>query len=133
LFGGGEMKTEAQELVGLSGFYSRIKSPQAREAFCLLLGYASCLNGYEVKIKPQGELMSVGIYQDHVCPFAFTVNERWLLFYFRKSAVLSKRYSDAELRRAFDSYKVAQDDEWTVRLRSVDDVRRLIPILALSL
>jgi hypothetical protein len=127
------MKTEDPELEGLAGFYSRIKSPQAQEAFCLLVGYASCLSGYEVKIKPQGELMSVGIYKADICPFAFTVNERWLLFYFRKPTVLSKRYSDTEIRRAFDTYKVAQIDEWTVRLRSVDDVRRLIPILALRL
>jgi hypothetical protein len=127
------MKTEEQELVGFSGFYSRIKSPQAQEAFCFLLGYASCLNGHEVKIKRQGEVMSVGIYKGDVCPFAFITNDHWLLFYFRKSAVRSKRYSESDLRRAFDTYKVAQDDEWTVRLRSIDDVRRLIPILALQL
>jgi len=44
------MKTEVLELAGLAGFYSKIKSPQAQEAFCFLLGYASCLNGYVVKM-----------------------------------------------------------------------------------
>jgi hypothetical protein len=127
------MKSEAQELAGLSGFYRRINSPQAQEAFYFLLGFASCLNGYEVKIKPQGEVMSIGVYQGDTCPFAFIANNHWLLFYFRKSAVTSKKYTDSVLRSAFDSFKVAQDDEWTVRLRSVDDVRRLISILALPL
>lgn len=125
------MKPELQELVGFARFYSRIKSPQTQEAFCLLLGYASCMSGYAVRIKPQGELMAVGIYAGDTCPFAFTVNDQWLLFYFRRPAVLSKSYSDSELRREFDSFKAPQDDEWTVKLRSIDDVRKLIPILAL--
>ena len=123
------MKSEMQELKGFARFYNRIKSPQTQEAFCLLLGYASCMSRYEVRIKPQGELMSVGIYAEDACPFAFTVNDQWLLFYFRRPAVLSKSYSDSELQREFDSFKAPQDDEWTVKLRSIDDVRKLIPYL----
>jgi hypothetical protein len=127
------MKSEVQELEGLARYFSRFKSPQAQEAFCLLLGYASCLNGCEVKIKPQGKLMSVGIYLGKSCPFAFTANDHWVLFYFRKPAVQSKKYSDAVLGEAFDTFKAVQDDEWTLKLRSIDDVRRLIPLLVMPL
>ncbi|MNR42461.1 hypothetical protein D3C85_1609800 [compost metagenome] len=77
--------------------------------------------------------MSVGVYKGKSCPFAFTANDHWVLFYFRKPAVQSKQYSDVVLGDAFDTFKAVQDEEWTLKLRSIDDVRRLIPLLVMPL
>jgi hypothetical protein len=48
-----------------------------------------------------------------------------LLFYFRPPAVRSGIYSRPELEGDFDSFLETPAGEWTVKLRSIDDVRRL--------
>ena len=62
-------------------------------------------------------------------PYSFTINQRWLLFYFRLREVRSSREG---VRPDFvDSFHSNTKGEWTVKLRTVDDVRRLTAHVAL--
>jgi hypothetical protein len=65
-------------------------------------------------------------------PFAFIPNREWVLFYFRLPAVRSGQYDLDVVKSTFDGVRVNGTGEWTVKLRSIADVRRLWTLLQLK-
>jgi hypothetical protein len=112
-----------------------IETEGTRDAFLYLVGLAACVTGYTCFPKPKGvvrafRFMLAGNEEEQ--PFAFIPNQEWLLFYFRLPAVRSGRYSFDTLREAFDSANENEAGEWTVKLRSISEVKRLWRILAVA-
>lgn len=58
-------------------------------------------------------------------PFSFIPAKEWSLFYFRRPAVRSSGFDEAGLRASFPDALLDSAGEWTVRIRSMEDVRRL--------
>ena len=100
-----------------------IEDQQARGAFRLLVDLAA--------LSPRLALSFKGVRKRTCClhdrserqPYSFIVNKSWLLFYFRLPEVRSGR---DRLKRDFDSFNVNSKGEWTVKLRTEDDVRHLL-------
>ena len=65
-------------------------------------------------------------------PFSFIPNKQWLLFYFRAPAVRSGRYCLKDLQQQFDSASKNTCGQWTVKLRSISDAKRLWQFLDLQ-
>lgn len=115
--------------------YASIESPQVREAFCMLVGTIAAMRWHNCAPKPQGELKrSIGIFSvaDGTCPFSFVATHNWLLFYFRLPAFKGVHCSLKTLHAEFGEVNDKVDGEWTIKLRSVDDVRRLLHIIDIS-
>jgi hypothetical protein len=103
-----------------------IESPQAREAFQYLVGIAATSTRFQCHIQWKGEVRDFRFHDDSgEQPLSFITNQQWLLFYFRPPAVRSGEYSRESIARDFDSFKVNTKGEWMVKLRSIDDVKRL--------
>lgn len=108
-----------------------IEAQETRDAFVYLVGLSACLREWACHPERKGEVrdfrfMHGGTEQ----PFAFIVNKKSLLFYFRAPATRSGRYRFEELQAAFEETKQVRD-EWTVRLVSIADVQRLWRFLSL--
>ena len=129
------MITDARDAEKYVECYSSIESPQAREAFCMLAGAICAMNGHDCAPKPQSDsTRSIGIFSvaDGDCPFSFVAYHNWLLFYFRLPAFKAGHCSVKTLCAEFGEVNDKVDGEWTIKLRSVDDVRRLLRIINIS-
>lgn len=111
-----------------------IKVPQVKEAFALMVGLASALRDYDCYPVQKGPVSDFRYYRKEGAAqdFAFIINQKWLLFYFRAPATRLEGYSLAMLKERFDSATENAGGEWTVRLRDIEDVRRLWSLLSLS-
>lgn len=133
--GANKMITDARDAAKYVECYSSIESPQVREAFCMLVGAISAMKGHSCAPKPQGDLTrSIGIFSvsGGDWPFSFVSYHNWLLFYFRLPAFKTEHHSVKTLSAEFGEVNDKTDGEWTIKLRSVDDVRRLLRIINIS-
>lgn len=129
------MITDARDAAKYVECYGSIESPQVREAFCMLVGAISTMTGHNCAPRPQGELnrtIEVFSVSDSTCPFSFVANHNWLLFHFRLPAFKIVHYSLKTLSAEFGEVNDKIDGEWTIKLRSVDDVRRLLRMINIS-
>jgi len=108
----------------------------AKDAFVYITGYAACLSQY--KCHPQfkgknGPLRDFRLFNTlNEQPFSFIVNQKWLLFYFRSPSVLSRQYSFDLVKDALPSASINSREEWTIKIRTIGDVKTLINILGLQ-
>ncbi|RON08863.1 hypothetical protein BK659_16020 [Pseudomonas brassicacearum] len=126
------MITDARDAAKYVEYYSSIESPQVREAFCMLVGAISATKNYDCSPWTLGGLeRSIGIFSasDGSCPFSFVSNHNWLLFYFRLPSFKTEHHSLKALSVEFGEVNEKPDGERTIKLRSVDDVRRLLRII----
>ena len=113
---------------------SQIDAAETRDAFHYLVGRAASLESLTCHPQLKGvvrDFRFIDASSDEL-PFALIPNKRWLLFYFRVPAVRSARYVFADVKASFDSASENTRGEWTIKLRSVDDVRRLWSLLAIE-
>lgn len=109
---------------------------ETRDAFIYTVGFAACLSDY--KCHPQykgknGPLRDFRFYDsNNEMPFAFIINQQWLLFYFRAPAVRSNQYTFDYIRKVFPSAQINNGGEWTIKIRSISDVKTLIAILRIQ-
>ena len=107
---------------------AHIEAQQARAAFRLLVDVATSLPHLVLSFKKKGVLKTCRLHDraggPPRLPYSFIVNKGWVKFYFRFREARSGR--DA-LKRDFDSFEDGNSrGEWTVRLRTEDDVRLLL-------
>lgn len=129
------MITDARDAAKYVECYSSIESPQVREAFCMLVGAIAAMENYNCAPTSHGELKrSIGIFSvaDGSCPFNFVSYHNWLLFYFRLPAFKTEHHSLKSLAAEFGEVNEKTDGEWTIKLRSADDVRRLLRFINVS-
>lgn len=130
-----QMITDARDAEQYVECYSSIESQQVREAFCMLVGAICAMSNYDCAPMSQGELKrTIGIFSasDGSCPFSFVSNHNWLLFHFRLPSFKTEHHSIKALYAEFGEVNDKPDGEWTIKLRSVDDVRRLLRIINVS-
>jgi len=125
------MLGETKNSILLAEWLPRIDSPECQDAFRYLIGLAACLPNLACYPQLKGEVQDFRFFSENgEQRYAFIVNKQWLLFYFRLPTVRSGRHHLPDLRKAFDSVNVNAKGEWTVKLRSIDDVRRLWEIIS---
>jgi hypothetical protein len=103
-----------------------IQDADVKAAFLYLIGLAACSRRFRCNIQWKGEVRD---FRFHECsgeqPYSFITNQRWLLFYFRASAVRSDHKLRQTLSKVFDSFEENSAGEWTIKLRSISDVGKL--------
>ena len=116
-----------------SEWLASIEQAETREAFTYLVGLAACLGGYSCHPQKKGVVRDFRFLNaQEEQPFAFIINQKWLLFYFRLPAVQGRHYSLDQVKAAFDSATVTNTGEWTVKLQSIQDVKRLWSLLGFA-
>lgn len=112
---------------------AHVSEPETRDAFVYLVGFAATLKSLTCHAQFKGAVRDFRFYaSDKQQPFSFIINKKWLLFYFRQPSVRSGKYSLASLRQQFPSLKVNPRGEWTVRIASLQEARRLTSTLAIE-
>ena len=111
---------------------AHIQDLQARAAFRLLVDLAASSPRLVLSFRRKGVLKTCRLHDRTTgrakLPYSFIVNKSWVKFYFRLPEV---RFARDRLERDFDNF----DDnnsrgEWTVKLRTEKDVRRLLTHVA---
>jgi hypothetical protein len=108
---------------------SMVKS--ARAAFDTLVTFAIAMRGYDVEPAWQGEVR-IFKYVDTVSgerPFAFIVNRGDILFYIRAKGLPRVPGGFSALRERFRTAVENKRGEWTVRVASATDAKRLDNLL----
>ncbi|WP_018141537.1 hypothetical protein [Thioalkalivibrio sp. ALJ7] len=128
------MISEAKNADLIGKWLRHIQSEETEEAFVFLVGRSAALVGYECFPEAKGDVRDFRFYRDGTReqPFAFIVNRKWLLFYFRAPAVQGGAYGFKHLQAEFDSAAENTAGEWTVKIRSLCDAKRLWRLLALQ-
>lgn len=124
------MLTDTRNAELYADWLKAISHSQTQAAFQYIVGIAACLPGYQCQIQWKGEVRDFRFHDEGGAQeFSFIVNNCWILFYFRPPAVRSGQYSCKDLKNLFDSFAENSAREWTVKLRSIADVDRLIRLL----
>jgi hypothetical protein len=122
------MLTGAQNSELYSEWAAFIQSAQTREAFNFIVGLAASSKKFNCHIQWKGD--NVRDFRLHDAkgeqPYSFITNQQWLLFYFWPPAVRAGIPSRERLAQDFDSFNENPKGEWTVKIRSIDDVKRLL-------
>lgn len=127
------MLTDVKNAELYRDWHDFLEEPAARQAFLYLIGIAACSSRYSCHIQWKGEVRDFRFHDmGGEQPFAFITNKRWLLFYFRLPAVRSSTIDRAMLAADFDSFNENAAGEWTVKLRCVGDVDRLLRHVVLA-
>ena len=112
---------------------AHVQTPEARDAFVFLVGYAAMLRRYTCHVQRKGVVRDFRFKSaDGTLPFAFVVNRRWLLFYFRLPSLGPVGFSPKRILSSFPEAKMNRRGEWTIRLHDVEDVRVLLKLLSLE-
>ena len=124
------MLTDSKNAALYTEWHKSITDPQVQAAFHYIVGAAARLEEYQCHIQWKGKVRDFRFHDTGgEQPFSFITNNRWLLFYLRPPAIRSGTFSRNELENLFDSVAENSAGEWTVRLRSIPDVERLIRFL----
>ena len=110
-----------------------VQVPEVKDAFSFLVGSAATMRTLTCHAQFKGVVRDFRfLNQDNEQPFSFIVNRNWLLFYFRAPSVRSAKYAFAELKNQFIESNENNRGEWTVRLRTVDDARKLVKFIGVQ-
>ena len=110
-----------------------IRSMEVKQAFISIVGLSACLKTYRCYPQRKGSVRDFRFMdENNEQAFAFIVNQRSLLFYFRKSVVRSDRYNFETIRSALPSCKQNSRGEWTVRISTLQDMTDLFLLLKLN-
>ncbi|MCY4440620.1 MAG: hypothetical protein OXE53_10495 [Deltaproteobacteria bacterium] len=107
---------------------AHIEEQPARAAFRLLVAIATSLPHLVLSFRKKGVLKTCRLHDRSGrrprLPYSFIVNRSWIKFYFR---FREARAGKDALKRDFDSFEDGNSKgEWTVRLRTEEDVRLLL-------
>lgn len=122
------------QLAGIEGadlypeWEAHIEDQRARAAFRLLVECATSLPHLVLSFRKKGVLKTCRIHDRSErrprLPYSFIINRSWIKFYFRFRGA---RAGKDALKRDFDSFEDGNSKgEWTVRLRTEEDVRLLL-------
>lgn len=110
-----------------------IQSEQTRDAFRYFVGLASELEEYICYPEWHGKYRDFRFFDSHgEQPFAFGLAKSWLLFYFRPPAIRTNRYNFQDIRNEFDTAEQKDPEKWTVKLKSIEDVRKIWKLLKID-
>jgi hypothetical protein len=107
-------------------YYEILRTPEAKHAFLYVIGWASTLKGYDCYPGSHGHIKDFRFLRNDDCYFAFIPNQKWMLFYFRKPCLCLPKFSRDEIIGRFPCAKENKSGEFTVRLKNMSDVMRLV-------
>ncbi len=129
------MITRAPNSILYTQWAAYIRAPHALDAYRFLVGIAAASTQFDCSCQWKGQVREFTFSRDGETPYAFITNQRWLLFYFRAPAV-KKGGLELKGRLARDFCSFHDDpnrgNEWTVKLRSICDVTRLLTYIDLT-
>lgn len=105
-----------------------IPDGQVRYAFRYLVEIACSLQDFYCQIVENDAETSFCLTENSTgqTPFGFSANSDWLLFTFREAAIRSTSFSLQELQSVFSSAHESNIGEWSVRMRTQEDVDSLL-------
>ena len=108
-----------------------IRDTHAREAFVYLVEQAFSLADYTAKPHPHGFISRNLHYFDKTgdCSFAFSVAQKWLLFYLRNPDETHPGLSVAGLERTFGKPKLTRQGEINFQIRTVEEAREAMALV----
>jgi hypothetical protein len=109
----------------------RIQLREVLDAYWYLIGFSECLSDYKPEPFRKGVVLDYRFLRDGENWFAFIVNRKSLLFYFRSPSTRSGRWSKQELVKQFDEVLEPRSGEVTVRLSSTNEARKLMALIFL--
>ena len=122
---------ESMVQIGTRNGEAYLEDQRARDAFRLLVELAASSPRLVLSFKKKGVLKTCRLHERSGgrprLPYSFIVNKGWVKFYFR---FREARFGKDRLKQDFDSFDDSNSKgEWTVKLRTEDDVRLLLPHL----
>jgi hypothetical protein len=113
-----------KELIGQ--WLSYIEDQDTKRAFQFLVGIGATSNRFTCHAQWKGDVRDFRFLESsEEQPHSFITNRHWLLFYFRPPAVRACQAGRSMLERDFDTFQETPAGEWTVRLRTIDDIAKL--------
>lgn len=108
---------------------THVQDARSRDALRYLVALAA--EDVEHRCFPhrKGAVLDFRFMKDGIQPYAVLVNRESLLFYFRRPGIATGRWSKDVLQRHFKDVSENERDEIKVRLRDIDDVKRLWALL----
>ena len=102
---------------------------EVREAYLFLTHHAASLETYDCRPQDKGEVQDFRYYQGAEQPFAFIVNQKSLLWYFRAPGLRHPAANVAKLREQFAEVKDIARGEISVRISNVDEAKRMVELV----
>jgi hypothetical protein len=102
-----------------------ITVPAVRQAYLYLTHHAATLREYECRAGEHGDVNDFRYEQGSEWPFAFIVNQKSLLWYFRLTGLKHPAATIASLRQRFAEVNENPKGEITVRISDLDDAKRI--------
>ena len=105
-----------------------IEGEDVKQAFIYMVDQSQRIPGYTARPKPHGFVTRNLHYFDSrkSSPYAFTVNQRWLLFYLRAPAQTHPRADIARIQQLFLDAKVLGDGQITFKIRNLVDANAVM-------
>ena len=108
----------------------KISVPAVREAYLYLTHHASSLREWDCRPVRKGVVDDFRYCTNAEQPFAFIVNQRSLLWYFRKAGLRHPAASLAVLRPQFAAVNENSAGEITVRISNLEDAQRVAELVS---
>lgn len=109
--------------------FDKIEVEAVREAYLYLTHHAAGLRDYECRPGMHGDVDDFRYEQGPEWPFAFIVNQKSLLWYFRKAGLRHPAANLDQLRSHFAEAKENTSGELTVRIATLDDAQRIAELV----
>lgn len=109
--------------------FDKITVAEVRQAYLFLTHHAATLRDFLCRPGQHGDVDDFRYEQATEWPFAFIVNQKSLLWYFRLAGLRHPAASVATLRGQFADVKEVQRGEITVRISTLSDAQRIAALV----
>ena len=103
--------------------------PDVRQAYLYLTHHAATLPEYQCRPGEHGEVNDFRYEQGPEWPFAFIVNQKSLLWYFRLAELRHPAATLELLRQRFEEVHENSKSEITVRISNLEDAKRIAELV----
>lgn len=109
--------------------FDKITVAEVRQAYLFLTHHAATLRDFQCRPGQHGEVDDFRYEQGTEWPFAFIVNQKSLLWYFRPAGLRHPAASVDALRTQFSEVNEPQPNHVSVRVSTVEDARRIATLV----
>jgi len=107
----------------------KIAVREVREAYLYLTHHAGTLTEYQCRPAEHGDVDDFRYEQGTEWPFAFIVNQKSLLWYFRLAELRHPAATLELLRQRFEEVHENSKSEITVRISNLEDAKRIAELV----
>ena len=106
-----------------------IAAAEVREAYLYLTHHAASLRDYDCRPQDKGEVRDFRYYQGVQQPFAFIVNQKSLLWYFRAPGLRHPAANVERLKAVFPEVREIPRGEISVRISNLEEAKRMVEVV----